>query len=67
MGYKYLKFTSAGAQKNIMKMLLKYLKLVMDFLLFYDGVGGDYGGDLAAKIALKSALYFLQLQKFRII
>jgi len=59
MGYKYLKFTSAGAQKKYNEDAVEILETGDGLLaVLCDGVGGDYGGDLAAKIALKSALYF---------
>ena len=59
MGYKYLKLTSAGAQKKYNEDAVEILETGDGLLaVLCDGVGGDYGGDLAAKIALKSALYF---------
>jgi len=59
MGYKYLKFTSAGAEKKYNEDAIEVVETGEGILaILCDGVGGDYGGDLAAKIALKSALYF---------
>jgi len=59
MGYKYLKLISAGAQKKYNEDAVEILETGDGLLaVLCDGVGGDYGGDLAAKIALKSALYF---------
>ncbi len=59
MGYRYVKFTSAGAEKKINEDSLEVIEKQDGLLcLLCDGVGGEYGGDLAAKIALKSAMYF---------
>jgi len=59
MGYKYLKFTCAGAEKKYNEDAIEVVETGEGILsILCDGVGGDYGGDLAAKIALKSALYF---------
>ena len=59
MGYRYVKFSSAGAEKKINEDSLEVIEKQDGLLcLLCDGVGGEYGGDLAAKIALKSAMYF---------
>lgn len=59
MGFSYIKFTSAGSEKKFNEDSIEVLETGDGLLcLLCDGVGGDYGGDLAARIALKSALYF---------
>lgn len=59
MGYRYVKFSAAGSEKKFNEDSLEVLENGDGLLcLLCDGVGGDYGGDLAARIALKSALYF---------
>lgn len=59
MGYQYVKFTSAGSEKKFNEDSIEVLETGDGLLcLLCDGVGGDYGGDMAARIALKSALYF---------
>ncbi len=59
MGYRYVKFTSAGAEKKFNEDSIEVIEMQDGLLcLLCDGVGGEYGGDLAARIALKSALYF---------
>lgn len=59
MGYRYVKFTSAGADKKFNEDSLEVIEMQDGLLcLLCDGVGGEYGGDLAARIALKSAMYF---------
>jgi PPM family protein phosphatase len=59
MGYKYLKFTSPGSEKKYNEDAVEIVETGEGILaILCDGVGGDYGGDLASRIALKSALYF---------
>lgn len=59
MGFNYTKFTSPGAEKKYNEDAIELLELNGGLLaVLCDGVGGDNGGDLAARIALKSALYF---------
>jgi PPM family protein phosphatase len=59
MGYKYLKFTNPGYEKKYNEDAVEVIETGDGVLaILCDGVGGDYGGDLAARIALKSALYF---------
>lgn len=59
MGYKYLKFSSPGAEKKYNEDAVEIIETGTGVLaVLCDGVGGDYGGDLAARIALKSAIYF---------
>lgn len=59
MGYKYIKHTSAGSGKKINEDALEVIETGDGLLaILCDGVGGDYGGDLAARIAIKSATYF---------
>lgn len=59
MGFRYTKFTAPGVEKKFNEDSLEVLETGDGLLcLLCDGVGGDYGGDLAARIALKSALYF---------
>jgi protein phosphatase len=64
MGFKYTQFTSAGAEKKINEDAIESVLLDDGYLaLLCDGVGGDYGGELAARIAIKSALYFFNESK----
>lgn len=59
MGYKYLKFSNPGAEKKYNEDAVEIVETGEGILaILCDGVGGDYGGDLAARIALKSAIYF---------
>lgn len=59
MGFKYLRFTSPGAEKKFNEDAVETAEINGGLLaVLCDGVGGDNGGDLAARIALKSALYF---------
>lgn len=59
MGYKFLKFSSPGAEKKYNEDAVEIIETGSGVLaVLCDGVGGDYGGDLAARIALKSAVYF---------
>ena len=59
MRYKYLKFTSAGTEKKFNEDAVEVIETDGGLLaILCDGVGGDNGGELAARIAIKSALYF---------
>jgi len=59
MGFKYIRFTSPGAEKKFNEDAVETSEINNGLLaVLCDGVGGDNGGDLAARIALKSALYF---------
>ncbi|MDP2365100.1 MAG: protein phosphatase 2C domain-containing protein, partial [Ignavibacteria bacterium] len=59
MGYNYLKFTSPGVEKKFNEDAVEVTETNDGLLaILCDGVGGDKGGELAARIALKSALYF---------
>lgn len=59
MGFKYLRFTSPGSEKKFNEDAVETTEINDGLLaVLCDGVGGDNGGDLAARIALKSALYF---------
>lgn len=59
MGYKFLKFSSPGTDKKYNEDAVEIVETGEGILaVLCDGVGGDYGGDLAARIALKSAVYF---------
>lgn len=59
MGYKHLKFSNPGAEKKYNEDAVEIVETGEGILaILCDGVGGDYGGDLAARIALKSAIYF---------
>lgn len=59
MGFKYSRFTSPGAEKKFNEDAVETAEINGGLLaVLCDGVGGDNGGDLAARIALKSALYF---------
>ena len=59
MGFSYTKFTSPGSEKKYNEDAIELLELNGGLLaVLCDGVGGDNGGDLAARIALKSALHF---------
>lgn len=59
MGYKYIQFSSPGFEKKLNEDAIEVTE-VNDGLLavLCDGVGGDYGGDMASKIAIKSAIHF---------
>lgn len=64
MGFNFVQFTSAGAEKKINEDAIESVKIDDGYLaLLCDGVGGDYGGELAARIAIKSALYFFSESK----
>lgn len=59
MGYNYLKFTSPGIQKKFNEDAVEVTETNNGLLaILCDGIGGDKGGELAARIALKSAIYF---------
>lgn len=59
MGFNYIRFTSAGSEKKFNEDAVEIIEINGGLLaILCDGVGGDNGGDLAARIALKSALYF---------
>jgi serine/threonine protein phosphatase PrpC len=59
MGYKYIKFSNAGFEKKFNEDAAEVIETENGLLaLLCDGVGGDYGGDMASKIAIKSATYF---------
>ncbi|MBK7497719.1 MAG: serine/threonine-protein phosphatase [Ignavibacteriales bacterium] len=59
MGFNYLRFTSPGSEKKFNEDAVETTEINDGLLaVLCDGVGGDNGGDLAARIALKSALYF---------
>jgi protein phosphatase len=59
MGYKYIKFSSVGFEKKYNEDAVEVLEVDGGLLaILCDGVGGDYGGDMASKIAIKSATYF---------
>ena len=59
MGFKYLRFTSPGVEKKFNEDAVETAEINGGLLaVLCDGVGGDNAGDLAARIALKSALYF---------
>lgn len=59
MGFNYIRFTSPGSQKKFNEDAVETVEIDGGILaVLCDGVGGDNGGDLAARIALKSALYF---------
>ena len=59
MGFNYIRFTSPGSEKKFNEDAVETTEINGGLLaVLCDGVGGDNGGDLAARIALKSALYF---------
>jgi len=59
MGFKYIRFTSPGAEKKFNEDAVETVEINNGLLaVLCDGVGGDNGGELAARIALKSAMYF---------
>ncbi len=59
MGFNYNRFTSPGSVKKINEDAVEIAEINGGLLaVLCDGVGGDNGGDLAARIALKSAMYF---------
>jgi protein phosphatase len=59
MGFKYSRFTSPGVEKKFNEDAVETAEINGGLLaVLCDGVGGDNAGDLAARIALKSALYF---------
>ena len=64
MGFNSVQFTSAGAEKKINEDAVEAAKIDDGYLaLLCDGIGGDFGGELAARIAIKSALYFFNESK----
>ncbi|MCC6255728.1 MAG: serine/threonine-protein phosphatase [Ignavibacteriaceae bacterium] len=64
MGFNYVKFTSPGAEKKLNEDAIELLEIEGGLLaVLCDGVGGDNAGDLAARIALKSALHFFSASK----
>ena len=59
MGFNYIRFTSPGIDKKFNEDAVETVEINNGLLaVLCDGVGGDYGGELAARIALKSALHF---------
>lgn len=59
MGFKHIKFSGVGFEKRVNEDAVEVLEIEGGLLsILCDGVGGDYGGDLASKIAIKSAVYF---------
>jgi protein phosphatase len=59
MGFNYIRFTSPGSDKKFNEDAVETVEINNGLLaVLCDGVGGDYGGELAARIALKSALHF---------
>ncbi|HCY77831.1 MAG TPA: hypothetical protein DHV28_18125 [Ignavibacteriales bacterium] len=59
MGFNYLRFTSPGSVKRLNEDAVETNEINDGLLaVLCDGVGGDNGGELAARIALKSAIYF---------
>ncbi|MFZ2323247.1 MAG: protein phosphatase 2C domain-containing protein [Ignavibacteriaceae bacterium] len=59
MGFKYIKFSSVGFEKKFNEDAVEVVEVDGGILaVLCDGVGGDYGGDMASKIAIKSATYF---------
>jgi protein phosphatase len=64
MGFNCVQFTSAGAEKKFNEDAIESAIVEDGYLaLLCDGVGGDFGGELAARIAIKSALYFFNESK----
>lgn len=59
MGFNYIKFTSVGFEKKYNEDAVEVIESEGGLLaILCDGVGGDYGGDMASKIAIKSSTYF---------
>lgn len=59
MGFRYIKFSGVGSGKKINEDAVEVVETEDGLLsILCDGVGGDYGGDLASKIAIKSANFF---------
>jgi serine/threonine protein phosphatase PrpC len=59
MGYKYIKLSNVGFDKKFNEDAVEVLEVADGLLaILCDGVGGDYGGDMASRIAIKSASYF---------
>lgn len=68
MGLSYTRFTSPGNEKKFNEDAVETAEIEGGLLaVLCDGVGGDRGGDLAARIALKSAIYFFHLLTVMII
>lgn len=64
MGFNYLRFTSPGSVKKLNEDAVETAEINGGLLaVLCDGVGGDNGGELAARIALKSAIYFFSLSE----
>jgi PPM family protein phosphatase len=64
MGFNCVQFTSAGAEKKLNEDAIETAFIDDGYLaLLCDGVGGDFGGEIAARIAIKSALYFFNESK----
>ncbi len=59
MGFNYIKFSSVGFEKKYNEDAVEVIETDGGLLaILCDGVGGDYGGDMASKIAIKSSTYF---------
>lgn len=59
MGFNYIKFSSVGFEKRYNEDAVEVIETDNGLLaILCDGVGGDYGGDMASKIAIKSSTYF---------
>ncbi len=59
MGFNYIRLTSPGSVKKYNEDAVETVEINGGLLaVLCDGVGGDNDGDLAARIALKSAIYF---------
>ena len=59
MGFNYIQFTSAGSEKKYNEDAIDLVEFNGGLLaVLCDGIGGDNGGELAARIALKAAVHF---------
>jgi protein phosphatase len=59
MGFNFVRFTSPGSEKKYNEDAVEVVELNDGILaVLCDGVGGDNGGELAARIALKAAIHF---------
>ena len=59
MGFNCIRFTSPGSQKKFNEDAVETSEINNGLLaVLCDGVGGDNGGDLAARVALKSTMHF---------
>lgn len=59
MGFNYIQFTSAGSGKKYNEDAIDLVEFNGGLLaVLCDGIGGDNGGELAARIALKAAVHF---------